>query len=198
MYMMKVAKFGGSSVADAEQLKKVATIIQADEKRRVIVVSAPGKRHADDVKVTDLLIELGESYQEKQNYDNELAKVIARFQSIVKDLALSNQVITQMESRVNEIFQSDGDLNFKFDAIKAIGEDTLAQILSEYLQSLGVNARYLNPKDAGLILSEQPGGAQILEESFAKIYRLREYEEILIIPGFFGYTSTGKLVTFSR
>lgn len=198
MYMMKVAKFGGSSVADAEQLKKVATIIQADEKRRVIVVSAPGKRHADDVKVTDLLIELGESYQEKQNYDNELAKVIARFQSIVKDLALSNQVITQIESRVNEIFQSDGDLNFKFDAIKAIGEDTLAQILSEYLQSLGVNARYLNPKDAGLILSEQPGGAQILEESFAKIYRLREYEEILIIPGFFGYTSTGKLVTFSR
>lgn len=196
--MMKVAKFGGSSVADAEQLKKVATIIQADEQRRVIIVSAPGKRHEDDVKVTDLLIELGESYQKNKSYDAELSNVIDRFQSIIDELNLSNKALEQIETGVKETFLTEGDLNFKLEAIKAIGEDTLAQILSEYLQSLGINARYLNPKDAGLILSDQPGGAQILEESFEKIYRLREYEEILIIPGFFGYTSTGKLVTFSR
>lgn len=196
--MMKVAKFGGSSVADAEQLKKVATIIQADEQRRVIIVSAPGKRYEDDVKVTDLLIELGESYQKNKSYEDELSKVIDRFQSIIEDLSLSNKALEQIEANVKETLMTEGDLNFKLEAIKAIGEDTLAQILSEYLQSLGIKARYLNPKDAGLILSDQPGGAQILEESFEKIYRLREYEEILIVPGFFGYTSTGKLVTFSR
>ena len=196
--MMKVAKFGGSSVADAVQIKKVATIIQADERRRVIIVSAPGKRHDDDVKVTDLLIALGDSYQQNKPYDTELSNVIERFQSIVDDLNLSNQALKQIETNVKETFLSEGDLNFKLEAIKAIGEDTLAKILSEYLQSLGMKARYLNPKDAGLILSDQPGGAQIIEESFEKIYKLRQCQEILIIPGFFGYTSTGKLVTFSR
>ena len=55
---MKVAKFGGSSLASAEQVQKVVDIIQADPQRRFVVVSAPGKRHADDTKVTDLLLAL--------------------------------------------------------------------------------------------------------------------------------------------
>jgi len=196
--MMKVAKFGGSSVADAEQLEKVARIIQSDKERRIIVVSAPGKRFADDVKVTDLLINLGESYKENRQYEHELSLVVERFRSIVTDLNLSDQVIDKIEIEINNIFASSETIYSKLEALKAVGEDTLAQILSEYLTSLGMNAKYLNPKDAGLILSDQPGGAQILEESFEKIYRLREYDEILVIPGFFGYTSTGKLVTFSR
>ncbi len=62
---MKVAKFGGSSVANAEQLRKVANIIQDDRERKVIVVSAPGKRFSEDTKVTDLLIELGDAYLKK-------------------------------------------------------------------------------------------------------------------------------------
>ncbi len=58
---MKVAKFGGSSVANADQIKKVAAIIQADKERKIIVVSAPGKRYETDEKTTDLLIELAET-----------------------------------------------------------------------------------------------------------------------------------------
>ena len=57
---MKVAKFGGSSVSNAEQIKKVLNIVNSDSDRKIIVVSAPGKRHADDVKTTDLLIRLYE------------------------------------------------------------------------------------------------------------------------------------------
>lgn len=59
---MKVAKFGGSSVASAEQIKKVAAIIKEDKDRKIVVVSAPGKRHKNDEKTTDLLIKLGEVY----------------------------------------------------------------------------------------------------------------------------------------
>ena len=198
MCIMKVAKFGGSSVADAGQLKKVAKIIQSDPARRVIVVSAPGKRHDNDIKVTDLLIELGESFIKKNSYQEELNQVIARYQSIIDDLGLSQQVLGRIETNIKAVFAGEGDLDFKLEALKSIGEDSLAQLLSEYLQSLGIQARYMNPQDAGIILSDQPGQAQILDECFEKLYKLRDYQEILVIPGFFGYTKSGKLVTFSR
>ncbi|MBM7542451.1 aspartate kinase [Amphibacillus cookii] len=195
---MKVAKFGGSSVASAEQLKKVARIIKDDSERRVIVVSAPGKRSAEDIKVTDLLINLGEAYRLGNPHQKELNAVLTRFESIIKDLNLSNQVLTEIQDDVTKIFADGGAIEFKLEAIKAIGEDSLAKLLSEYLLTLGLNARYLNPKDAGLILSDQPGSAQILDESFEQLYKLRESKEIAVIPGFFGYTKKGKLVTFSR
>ena len=84
------------------------------------------------------------------------------------------------------------------DEIKAIGEDSSAKIVSAHLQNLGLDAHYINPKHAGIIVSDEPGNARILPESFAKIYTLREKEGILVIPGFFGYTEAGKLATFSR
>ncbi|PXW91679.1 aspartate kinase [Streptohalobacillus salinus] len=195
---MKVAKFGGSSVANAEQLKKVANIIKADKDRRIVVVSAPGKRLSEDIKVTDLLIALGDAYRKGEDYTTELNNVLERFESILIELDLSKHVLKDIVKQVEFITHQGGDLAFKLDAIKAIGEDTLAKILSEYLVKEGLNAKYVNPKDAGLILSDEPGGAQILDESFPILYKLREANEILIIPGFFGYTKAGKLVTFSR
>ncbi|MGM0523222.1 MAG: aspartate kinase [Bacillota bacterium] len=195
---MKVAKFGGSSVANAEQLKKVANIIQADDERRIIVVSAPGKRNSEDIKVTDLLIELGEAFRLGEPHEAPLKNVLDRFDSILAELQLSKAVLADIEKQVAKIFKDGNDLASKLDAIKAIGEDSLAKILSEYLQSLGLNASYVNPKEAGLILSDQPGSAQILDESFELIHTLRDREDIVVIPGFFGYTKEGKLVTFSR
>lgn len=195
---MKVAKFGGSSVASAEQIIKVAQIIQADPQRRAIVVSAPGKRFSEDIKVTDLLIELGQAYQDGVDYQAEVDAVLSRFRAIVEQLALSSHVITEIENDIANVLTSEYPLNLKLEAIKAIGEDSSAKVLSVYLQSLGMDATYLNPKDAGIILSDQPGRAQILDESFVELYKLRNREDIVIIPGFFGYTKEGKLVTFSR
>ncbi|GEN57221.1 aspartokinase 3 [Halolactibacillus alkaliphilus] len=195
---MKVAKFGGSSVANAEQLKKVANIIQSDADRKIIVVSAPGKRNSDDIKVTDLLIDLGEAYRLGQSHEQELQRVVDRFEAILEELHLSKDVLHDIQTRVRKIFNDGNDLATKLDAIKAIGEDSLAKILSEYLVSLGMHARYVNPKEAGLILSDQPGSAQILDESFKLIHQLTKHDEIMVIPGFFGYTKEGKLVTFSR
>ncbi|WP_117160689.1 aspartate kinase [Paraliobacillus sp. X-1268] len=195
---MKVAKFGGSSVASAAQLKKVAQIIQSDNDRKAIVVSAPGKRFSEDNKVTDLLIKLGEAYLADKPYQNQLEEVLLRFSSITTELDLSDRILEEIKDDVSSVFASDYPKELKLEAIKSIGEDSLAKILSAYLQSLGIKASYLNPKEAGIILSDEPGSAQILDESFDLLYKLRERKEIVVIPGFFGYTKEGKLVTFSR
>lgn len=195
---MKVAKFGGSSVANAEQLRKVANIIQDDRERKVIVVSAPGKRFSEDTKVTDLLIELGDAYLKNEPYDSKLQKILDRFQEITTELQISDRVIKEIEDGIYSILSSDDSDALKMDALKATGEDSLAKVLSVYLQSLGLKAAYLNPKNAGIFVSDNPGSAQILDESYEHLYKLRNRDDIVVIPGFFGYTLDGKLITFSR
>lgn len=195
---MKVAKFGGSSLANAEQFKKVSDIIKADDERKFIVVSAPGKRHDEDFKVTDLLIQLVEAYLKNDKYQSYLISITDRFKTIINDLNLDMGLIETIENNIINTLESDISDSLKLNSIKAIGEDTSALILSAYLNSLDVSARYVNPKDAGIIVEDLDSGAQILDESYDIIYQLTYEEDIIIIPGFFGYTSDGDLATFSR
>ena len=76
---MKVAKFGGTSLASANQIKKVCSIVTSDPERRIVIVSAPGKRFKDDVKVTDMLIACANAGLEKGNADSELQALVDRF-----------------------------------------------------------------------------------------------------------------------
>ena len=88
---IKVVKFGGSSLADAEHFKKVAAIVKADPNRRYVVPSAPGKRFSDDVKVTDMLYTCYQMIREKksaQEVDAYYAKITERYNSIIRDLGL--------------------------------------------------------------------------------------------------------------
>lgn len=195
---MKVAKFGGSSVANATQIKKVANIIKDDQERKFIVVSAPGKRTKDDVKITDLLIELGTAYVEKQPYEPSLEKIVKRYEEIISELGLSTALLTDIKDALLTTIHSNEPDAVKLDALKANGENSSAKIVSAYLNKIGLPATYLNPKDAGIIVSNEPGNAQILPESFEKIHTLRERDGILVIPGFFGYSKDGQLTTFSR
>lgn len=195
---MKVAKFGGSSLADANQFKKVGKIIQADEGRKFIVVSAPGKRHEKDFKITDLLIQLGEAYIKEDKYKSYFITIMDRFSKIIKELNISDQLAVEIENKITSIMDSDLAYEDMMNAFKAVGEDSSARILSAYLQSLGLTAKYVNPKDAGIFVKNDPSGAQLLPESFDTIKKLREEEGILVIPGFFGYTKEGVLATFSR
>ncbi|WP_249871950.1 aspartate kinase [Oceanobacillus saliphilus] len=195
---MKVAKFGGSSVANATQLIKVGNIIKSDPNRKFVVVSAPGKRFSDDIKMTDMLIELGTAYMNGATYEENLIAVLNRFSEIIEDLKVDDSVYTEIETDIKSALAVEGSPENKMDAIKAIGENSSAKILSAYLNTLGIEASYVNPKEAGIIVSDEPGNARILPESFDKIYTLREKEGVLVIPGFFGYSKEGKLVTFSR
>ena len=85
---MKVCKFGGSSLADAAQVNKVIDIVLADPARRIVVVSAPGKRHSGDTKVTDLLIALAETALKGDNTDREFGEVAERYASMADALKL--------------------------------------------------------------------------------------------------------------
>lgn len=195
---MKVAKFGGSSVANAEQMIKVGNIIKKDPSRKFIVVSAPGKRFPEDAKITDLLIDFGLAIINGKTSDKQYKAIMDRFREITATLNLPSSLLGELSESLNKAKRLEVDNASKLDAIKAIGEDSSAKILSAYLNEIGVTASYVNPRDAGLLLSDEPGNAQILPESYDKIHALRDREGVLVIPGFFGFTKGGKLVTFSR
>ena len=95
---MKVCKFGGSSLADARQLTKVMDIVLADPQRRIVVVSAPGKRSRDDTKVTDLLIALAETALAKGDVKPCLEAVLERYASIARDLELGDEIVDEIEA----------------------------------------------------------------------------------------------------
>lgn len=196
---MKVAKFGGTSLANAEQIKKVCDIVISDPDRRLVVVSAPGKRFKDDIKVTDLLITLAEKCIKEGSAEAELNAVIDRYAEIAKELNLSDEIISVISEDLKNRVSLDKSNQGRFmDTLKAAGEDNSAKVVAAYLKSKGIDAEYINPKDAGLLLSDEFGNARVLPESYANLEKLRDRSGIMIFPGFFGYSKKGDVVTFPR
>jgi len=196
---MKVCKFGGTSMASGEQIRKVCSIIASDPERRVVVVSAPGKRFDSDTKVTDLLISCAEKYLVNGDYKPVLDEIIGRFGEIAADLGLGRQIVTDIENNLYTRISLPYDSPEKFmDRMKAAGEDNAARLTACYLRSQGINAQYLNTKDAGLFLSDEYGNARVLPQSFKNLAKIKNMEGIIIFPGFFGYSLSGEVVTFPR
>jgi aspartate kinase len=196
---MKVVKFGGSSVANAEQISKVIDIVVADADRRIVVVSAPGKRHDSDTKVTDLLIALANCVIEGGDYENALKQVIDRYAEIQRDLELPESVIKTIEADLRGRIGNRGTNDLQFmDTVKASGEDNNAKVIAEAFTKKGHPAKYINPGEAGMLLSDEFGNAEVLPESFEKLAALKDEAEIVIFPGFFGTTRVGEVATFPR
>lgn len=196
---MKVAKFGGTSLASAEQIQKVFKIVTSDLDRRIIVVSAPGKRFTTDVKVTDLLIKYGEMLLTKSDSDQALKAVLERFQEIAIDLNLPKKRVEQfIEQLKTALAEVDPTNNNFIELVKSFGEDYSAQLITLYFQHRGVKANYVNPQDAGLYLTNNTSYVQVLPQSMDNLKRLTEREGIIIFPGFFGYSQTGEVITFTR
>ncbi len=180
-----VCKFGGTSLANASQIKKVKEIIEGDSRRRFVVVSAPGKEDSKDTKITDLLLECHSLVREGKSFEAPFNKIRERFQEIGEAL----------RSRVN----------LKGELDKIYGE-LPTQTTSDYAASRG---EYLN----ALLLSEYFGGefvdasevirltnsGQIDESSYPLLAKRCEGEAPLyVIPGFYGLDEGGSLKTFSR
>ncbi|WP_323702487.1 aspartate kinase [Mammaliicoccus sp. Dog046] len=196
---MKVSKFGGSSVANSEQIKKVLNIINSDDERKIVVVSAPGKRFKEDTKTTDLLIRLYDKVINKLDYAHKLQQIIERYEEIVHALEMDDKILDNLRNdilRLIDVYQNKPER--LLDALKSCGEDFNAQIIAQYNTQLGYPTRYLSPKEAGILVTDEPGNAMILESSYEQIYKLRDYEETLIVPGFFGYSENDDIVTFPR
>jgi len=196
---LKVVKFGGTSLADAGQILKVFEIVKADPDRRIIVVSAPGKRHKTDTKVTDLLIACAEAMLEHGAAEQELAVVVQRFAEIQQALGLPDSITRAIETDLRQRLAGDRQHHGRFlDGLKAAGEDHCAQLVAAAFRQKGLDAHYVSPREAGLLLSAQFGNAQVLEKSYARLAELRHHSGVTIFPGFFGYTEAGEVATFPR
>lgn len=196
---MNVVKFGGTSCACAEQIKKVCEVILDDSLRKVVVVSAPGKRHKSDIKVTDLLISCAKAFIERQDAELELEQVVKRYANIIEELDMDKSFIDEIRMDIKKRLYSDVDDEEKFtDLLKAAGEDNCAKLIARYLRKLGKNARYVNPREAGLLLSDEYANARVLPIAYENLAKLRHMEGIVIFPGFFGYSPAGDVVTFPR
>jgi len=196
---MKVAKFGGTSLAGAEQIRKVCEIIAADPERRLIVVSAPGRRRAGDTKVTDLLIRLAEARLAGTAVEPALEAVVARYAEIASELEMPEGWAGEVEADLRARLADDRSAADRFmDRVKAAGEDHCARLVARYLVQCGVEAHYVHPREAGLLVTNEPGNARPLPAAYERLSALRERPGVLVFPGFFGYTPEGALMTFSR
>ena len=109
--MKKVVKFGGSSLASAEQFNKVKSIITADPHRRYVIPSAPGKRFSDDTKVTDMLYDCYDTAVNGKNFEEKLDKIHARYQEIIDGLHLNLSLDEEFE-KIFEYFQNGAGVNY--------------------------------------------------------------------------------------
>jgi aspartate kinase len=196
---MKVCKFGGTSLADAGQILKVLEIAKADSDRRIIVVSAPGKRCKDDTKMTDMLIACANAMLERGDAEKEISAVVGRFAEIAEALSVPQQLSDEIEADLRLRLALDRTNAAAFtDCLKAAGEDNCAKLVAQAFAVKGLDAHYVNPREAGMLLSPEPGNAQVLDEAYARLATLRDRPGITIFPGFFGYTKDGDCVTFPR
>jgi len=196
---MKVCKFGGTSLADAGQIEKVCAIVAADPARRIVVVSAPGKRAQNDTKVTDLLIRCAEARLAGGSGEQELRAVLDRYDRIARDLGLSEEVADAIRRDLQQRLRGEAAHPARYlDTLKAGGEDNAARLVAAALRARGVPAQYVNPGEAGLLLSDEYGNAQVLPESYGNLKELGARDGVTVFPGFFGYTRDGGVATFPR
>lgn len=195
---MIVCKFGGTSVASAEQIKKVASIVKSNPERKIVAVSAPGKRSSDDIKVTDLLIDLANTVMNKGDVEAKIKAVVERYRNIAEDLGLDNTISDIIEQDIRgRVTENWSDKELFLDNIKASGEDNNAKLIACYFNAIGMPAKYVSPKDK-LILNDFPERTYALPEAYENLSVLKNTEEIIVFPGFFGYTKAGVLRTFDR
>lgn len=183
--MIKVVKFGGSSLASAAQFEKVGAIIRADENRKYVVPSAPGKRFSEDTKVTDMLYACYGAAENDKAFSDILARIKERYQEIIDGLKL--------DLSLEEEFEKIRD-NFTAKA----GKDYAAS-RGEYLNSI-IMANYLGYTfvDAAEVICFDEDGNFDAEKTDKVLSARLAGEERAVIPGFYGAMPDGKVKTFSR
>lgn len=183
--MRKVVKFGGSSLASAEQFKKVGNIIKTDKTRKFVVPSAPGKRDSKDTKVTDMLYGCYELAENGKKFDAQLCAIKARYQEIIDGLNLDLSLDDEF-AKISE--------NFK----KKAGKDYAAS-RGEYLNGI-IMAKYLGFTfvDAAEVIVFDENGIFASEETNERLKKCFENCENAVVPGFYGAYRDGRVKTFSR
>ncbi len=183
----KVVKFGGSSLADANQFVKVANIIKADESRRYVVPSAPGKRFSKDTKVTDMLYACYDLAARGGDFTELFEAIVKRYMDIVKELGL------KIEDRLTREFST-----IRMSFLARAGRDYAAS-RGEYLNGI-ILANYLGFEfiDAADVIFFGEDGKLMLKETCRAVKERLEKLNNAVIPGFYGSMPNDTVKTFSR
>lgn len=183
--MKKVVKFGGSSLASAEQFKKVGDIIRADESRRYVVPSAPGKRFPEDTKVTDMLYNCYEEAVSGEGFKEALDKIKTRYNEIIKGLGLDLSLEDEFAVIEEKFLQRAGS-----DYAASRGEYLNGIIMANYLGYEFVDA-------ATVIFFDEYGNFDADKTDMVLSAKLSTIDRA-VIPGFYGSLPNGTVKTFSR
>lgn len=183
--MKKVVKFGGSSLASAEQFKKVGNIIRADESRVYVVPSAPGKRNSADTKVTDMLLHAYETASKGEDITGEMAAIKARYDEIITGLGLDFSLDRDFEEITEKLTAEP-----LMDYAASRGEFLNGKIMAAYLGITFIDA-------AEVIFFNAEGNLNDYKTYKTLGQRLKENERA-VIPGFYGMGKDGNVKTFSR
>ena len=182
---LKVLKFGGTSLADAEHFRQVAEIVKSDPTRRYVVASAPGKRFSNDTKVTDLLYKCYTLASEEEDITEVFDEIKGRYNDIIANLGLDMDLTETFEKIRLSLLHSSGR-----DYIASRGEYLNAMILAKYLGFQFIDAKkVIFFKEDGSFDSERTN--DILSDRLSVC-------EYAVIPGFYGSMPNGTIKTFSR
>ena len=183
--MIKVCKFGGTSMADAKAMTQAKNIIESDASRRFVVVSAPGKRFKDDIKITDMLYKCNKEVLECGSCEKSFSLIRARFVEIVKDLGVDLDI----EEILNETEQAIAQ-NKSADFAASRGEYLSARIFAAFLGVEFVDCAEMVRFDRHGRLNDDYTDDKVAS-------RLANVERA-VIPGFYGKNFQGEIKTFSR
>lgn len=182
--MLKVLKFGGSSMADAKQFEKVKSIVQADPSRKVVIVSAAGKRFSDDHKLTDLLYLCHAHLKYGVACDNVFDMIRSRYMEIRDELGLKTDLETEFDALRRKM-----DKGISQDELVSRGEYFAARLMADYL-----GYDFL---DSELWLRFKLDGTVDQEVSYEALSRAASGRRV-VIPGFYGTMPDGSIKTFTR
>lgn len=183
--MLKVLKFGGSSVADASQFAKVKGIVESDSSREAVVVSAPGKRFSGDNKITDLLYLIHAHIRYGVDYSNILGMIRERYVGIKDELGLKTDIASIIDDTFAEIGKGTS-----VDHIASRGEYFCAILMAEYL-----GYKFI---DATEWLQFDYNGKVVTKQSEAKLRELKDIYGKIVTPGFYGAYPSGEIRVFPR
>ena len=182
---LKVLKFGGSSLADAEHFRQVAEIIKSEPSRRYVVASAPGKRFSNDNKITDLLYKCYELAADEQDITEVFNEIKSRYNDIIDELKIDLDLTEVFEKIRLSVLHASGR-----DYVASRGEYVNAMILAKYLD--------FNFLDAKKVIFFNEDGSFNSEKTNDAMRDALSNLEYAVIPGFYGSMPNGTIKTFSR
>ena len=180
-----VAKFGGSSLADANQFRKVAAIVKENPDRRYIVPSAPGKRFADDIKVTDMLYKAYDLAADGEDFVPQLLKIKERYDGIIAELGLDLNLDDEFE-QIKVSLQANAGRDYAASRGEYLSGKILAELIGYHFM------------DAAKCIRFNETGSFNNDFTFEKTSEHLSHHERAVIPGFYGRMPNGTIKTFSR